>query len=332
MNKQPSTRKKWLLRALKLLILVLVVWFVRRTLLEAWDQLHAGEQEWHFRPGWAAIAGVLYLVGLLPAAVFWYRVLRVLGQDARFGESMRAYFVGHLGKYVPGKAMVVVIRTGMIRGRRVNTGVAAASVFFETLTMMAVGAFLAAAILAVGFRGQTAKFWGAVGLMVLAGLPTLPPVFKRLAKAVGVGKSDPAVAEKIDRLGFGTLLTGWGLMALGWFILGLSYWATLRAMDLPGLDPIGELPRYTASVSLAMVAGFLLLVLPGGIGVREAALAELMIPYLAGLPGVASPELTAWASAALLRLVWLGAELLIAGILYPLGMRKPDRIESDAGS
>jgi hypothetical protein len=226
--------------------------------------------------------------------------------------------------------MVVVIRAGMVRSRRVNTGVAAASVFFETLTMMAVGAFLAAAILAVGFRGQTAKFWGAVGLMVVAGLPTLPPVFKRLAKAVGIGKSDPAVAEKIERLGFGTLLTGWVLMALGWFILGLSYWATLRAMDIAGLDPIAELPRYTASVSLAMVAGFLLLVLPGGIGVREAALAELMIPYLQRLPAVASPQLTAWASAALLRLVWLGAELLIAAVLYPLGMRKSAPNESEA--
>ena len=331
MNKQPSTRKKWLIRALKLLILVLVVWAVWGTLVDAWGQLHAGEQPWHFRPGWAVTAAALYLIGLLPAAIFWYRVLRSLGQDARFGETVRAHLVGHLGKYVPGKAMVVIIRTGLVRGRRVNTAVAAASVFFETLTMMAVGAFLAAAILAVVYRGHALIFWGAVGLMVVAGLPTLPPVFKRLAKMVGVGRSDPAVVEKMERLGFGTLFTGWVLMALGWFLLGLSYWATLRAMDIPGLDPIGELPRYTASVSLAMVGGFLLLVSPGGIGVREFFLTVLITPYLESLPGVASPDLTALASAALLRLVWLGTELLIAGILYPLGMRRSDPIESDAG-
>jgi uncharacterized membrane protein YbhN (UPF0104 family) len=323
-SKQPSTRKKWLFRALKLVILVLVVWAVRGTLLSAWDQLHEGEQDWVFRPGWAVIAGALYLVGLLPAAIFWHRVLRVLGQDARLGKTLRAHLVGHLGKYVPGKAMVVIIRTGLVRGPRVHTGVAAASVFLETLTMMAVGAFLAAAILAVGFRGQNALFWGAIGLMVVAGLPTLPPVFKRLARAVGVGKSDPVVAEKIERLGFPTLLTGWGLMALGWFILGLSYWATLRAMDISGLDPIVGLPGYTAAVSLAMVAGFLLLILPGGIGVREFALMVVMTNYLRGLPGVEDPEATALISAALLRLVWLAAELLIAGILYPLGMRKHD--------
>ena len=45
---------------------------------------------------------------------------------------------------------------------------------------------------------------------------------------------------------------GWGLMLISWGLLGLSYWAALEAMGIPGLDPIAQLPRYTASVSLAM--------------------------------------------------------------------------------
>ncbi len=315
MSRERSTYRKWLLRALKLLVVVVVLWSLRQTLYDAWSQL--GEYPWQIRPGWILVSGILYLLGLLLAGVYWHRVLRVLGQDPRLGESLRAYFVGHLGKYVPGKALVVIIRTGMIRGHRVDTGVAAASVFFETLTMMAVGAFLAAVVLAVGFRGEAPKFWGAVGLMLLAGLPTLPAIFKRLARLAGVGKSDSGLSLELGNLRVGTLLTGWVLMTLAWALLGLSYWATLEAMAMPGLDPIGELPRYTASVSLAMVAGFLLLVSPGGIGVREAALVALMIPYLKTLSP--HPELAAWASAALLRLVWLGAELAISAILYPIG-------------
>jgi len=311
--------KKWLLRALKLLIVVLVVWAVRRTLCEAWSQL--GEYRWQLHVGWVLVSGLLYLLGLLLAGVFWHRVLLVLGQEARLGECLRAYFIGHLGKYVPGKAMVVVIRAGMVRSHRVDTALAAASVFFETLTMMAVGAFLAAAVLAVGFRGEAPRFWGAVGLMLVAGLPTLPPLFKRLARLAGVGRSDPDVARKMDRLGGRTLLLGWALMTLAWVLLGLSYWATLQAMGIPGLDPVGQLPRYTASVALAMVAGFLLLVSPGGIGVREVALAALMIPYLKTF-APEHAELVAWASAAVLRLVWLGAELAISAVLYPMGPRR----------
>ncbi|MFH1921191.1 MAG: lysylphosphatidylglycerol synthase transmembrane domain-containing protein [Planctomycetota bacterium] len=328
MSEDQSSRKKWLPRGIKLLVAVVVVWAVRRTLYDAWNQLD--ESHWHLAPGWLGLSAALYLAGLLPAGIFWHCILRVMGQDARFGETIRAYFVGHLGKYVPGKAMVVVIRTALVRGRRIDTSLAAVSVFLETLTMMAVGACLAAAFLAASLAEHRFAFWGAVGLAVLSGLPTLPPVFKRLVRLAGVGRSDPAIAEKIEKLGYGTLLMGWGLMVLSWGLLGLSYWATLEAMGIPGLDPIAQLPRYTASVSLAMVAGFLLLVLPGGIGVREAALAELMIPYLAGLTRQA--ELAAWASAAVLRLVWLVSELVVSGILYPLGVRKSDEIPVDAGN
>ena len=314
MSRERSTFRKWLLRTLKLLIVLLVLWALRQTLEDAWSQL--GEYQWRVRSGWVLASGILYLLGLLLAGIYWHHVLLVLGQDARLGESLRAYFVGHLGKYVPGKAMVVVIRTAMVRGRRIDTAIAAASVFFETLTMMAVGAFLAALVLAVGFRGEAPKFWGAVGLMLVAGLPTLPAIFKRLARLAGVGRSSPGLSLKLDNLGCGTLLRGWALMTLAWALLGLSYWAALEAMAIPGLDPIGELPRYTAAVALAMVAGFLLLVSPGGIGVREAALVALMIPYLKTLSP--HPELAAWASAALLRLVWLGAELVISAALYPM--------------
>lgn len=314
MSREPSTLRTWLLRASKLAVVLLVLWALRQTLEDAWNQLQ--EVQWQLRPGWLLASGLLYLLGLLLAGIYWRRVLRVLGQDARLGESLRAYFIGHLGKYVPGKAMVVVIRTAMVRSGRVDTAIAAASVFFETLTMMAVGAFLAAFVLAVGFRGEGPKFWGALGLMLIAGLPTLPAIFKRLARLAGVGRSNPGLASKLENLGSGTLLTGWVLMTLAWALLGLSYWATLEAMAIPGLDPIGELPRYTAAVALAMVAGFLLLVSPGGIGVREAALVALMIPYLRTLSP--NPELAAWASAAVLRLVWLAAEVVIAAALYPL--------------
>ena len=277
MGQSQASRKKWLMTAVKLLIVLVVLAFVWDTITKALAKL--GQYQWDFDPLWLVFAGALYLLGLLPAGLFWRHVLVLLGQDVRLGEALRAYYVGHLGKYVPGKAMVVVIRAGMIRNRRVDTGVAAASVFFETLTMMAVGAFLAAAILAAAFRGQTLLFSVAVGLMVLAGMPTLPPVFKRLVRLVGVGKTESTDA-----------------------------------------GPLGQLHLCTAGVSLAMVAGFLSLV-PGGAVVREAILAELMVPWVG--------EVLALVSAVMLRLVWLLSELAISGILYAVGLRPAKRPPPD---
>ena len=120
-QKQTSL-KRWLLTAGKVLVVVLVFWFVRHTIYEALEQL--AKQPLQLRFGWLAAAAGIYLLGLLPAGVFWHRLMITLGQDAGLGETLRAYYIGHLGKYVPGKAMVVVIRAGLIRSRRVNTGVA----------------------------------------------------------------------------------------------------------------------------------------------------------------------------------------------------------------
>lgn len=311
---------RWLKLAVKLLVVLVVAWAVRRTLVEAWHQL--GEHPWELRPVWLVVAGGLYLAGLLPAALFWHRVLAVLGQDAYLGETLRAYFIGHLGKYVPGKAMVVVLRTGLIHSHRVHAGVAAVSVFFETLTMMATGAFLAAAILAVWLRGHGFLFFVSVGLMAVAGLPTLPPVFRRLVRLVGVGKSDPAALDRLDNLGYGTLLTGWVVMSVCWVLLGLSFWAVLEAMRMPNLEPLGELARYTASVALAMVAGFLSLI-PGGAVVRELVLTELMTPYFSQTAPLIPAAVAALVSAVLLRVVWLVAELGVSGILLLPPFRTP---------
>jgi len=315
LSQQPSSRKKWLRLGIKLLIAAAVVWWVQDTITKGWAELKEQDAGWDWQPAWLAAAAAIYLVGLMPFCLFWRRVLQTLGQDARLGPTIRAYYIGHLGKYVPGKAMVVVIRTALIRGGGVNTAVAAVSVFLETLTMMGVGAFLAAAYLLLFFREEPLWTAAAAGLMAVSLMPTLPPVFRRIVRVLRIGKSDPAAAERLQRLGFGTLAVGWLLSLLGWLLLALSYWATLRAMGIEGVDPIADLPRYVAAVSLAVVAGFLLLVLPGGVGVREAFLVRLMLPYLRGL-GPETAHAAAWASALLLRLVWTGSEALISAGLW----------------
>ena len=60
---------------------------------------------------------------MLPMWWFWYRTLQAFGQAPEGLSSLRAFFIGHLGKYVPGKAMVVVLRTALVRGARVDTEV-----------------------------------------------------------------------------------------------------------------------------------------------------------------------------------------------------------------
>jgi len=301
--------------AVKLLIVVLVVWFIRRTLVEAWEEL--GKRHWQFDFWWLVASGGFYLLGSLLCGIFWHRTLLALGQNVSLLNAIRAFYIGHLGKYVPGKAMVVVLRAGLIRGPGVDTALAATSVFFETLTMMSVGSLMAAAIVVIWFHEHALLFWAALAMMLVAGLPTLPPVFRRLVRWVGVGRSNPEIVGKLDRLGYRVVALGWVLNALGWVILGLSFWAVLRALGVGEVNPFERLYLHTAAVSLATVAGFVSLV-PGGAVVREAVLTELTGPYLGGS--------VALVSAILLRLVWLLAELAASGVLYAVAFTRGDRV------
>lgn len=311
--------KSWLLPLAKLAIVVLVVWGVRRTLVTAFEEL--GQYEFEFSLGWLLLAAVLYLVGLAPTCFFWRRVLAELGQDAPPWATLRAYYIGHLGKYVPGKAMVVVLRTGLLRGR-VDAVLAAVTAIYETITMMAVGALTSAVLLAIWYPDQTWLIALSVGLFVVMGIPAVPPVFRRLIGWASFGRLSTEAGERLAGLPLGTLAVGWGLIAGGWLLMGLSLWAVLRAMGVADLDAVGQLPLYTAAVALAVVAGFLSLI-PGGTIVREAVLMQLMVPQFG--------QVVALVSALLLRVVWLVAELGISGILY-MGVPRSQREAAPASS
>jgi hypothetical protein len=315
-----SRRTAWLLRAAKLLIIVLVVWAVHRTLLDAWDQ-------WRKHPcrvevGWLLVAALCYFLGTLPAGYFWHLVLRALGQDSRLWPTLRAYTIGGLGKYVPGKAVVVVVRAGLVRGPGVSSVVAGAAVFVETLTMMAVGSVLGATIMILWLRGRGFSWYippVAAAAAALAVSPTLPPVFRYLMRLLRIGMTGPDTAQHVQALGYKTILWGWLLMPLMWFCWGISYWASLRAVGVEGGGLVADFLACTAAVSLATVIGFATLVMPGGAVVREAALVQCTVPYLTGL--TPSPQLVAWAGAIMLRLVWLVSEAAVSVILYFLPPR-----------
>lgn len=327
MNSERTNDKKRFIAIAKLAfrvtVLVLVGFGIWQTVVKGLGELDERQFKLtQIQPWWLVAAGLAYLVGMSPCWLFWHRTLNAMGQRPRRWESLRAFYIGHLGKYVPGKALVVILRTGLIRSNRVDTSVAATSVFVETLTMMAVGAFVSAAILGGLYRDKVWLLLLAVALMLCAGVPTLPPIFRRLVRMVGVKKVNPNIDSALAGLNFRLMSYGWLTVALGWCLLGLSLWLTLRAIPTTTDRPVtlDDWPLVTACVALAMVAGFLSL-LPGGIGVREFVVMELLEgPFGAGAAAV---------SAILLRLIWLLAELLLAGMLYsaksaPEGSGPPD--------
>jgi len=310
----------------KLAIIAAVLVWVLRELYLTWDKLSA--YPWKFHVGWLLLAGFSYLIAFFPAAVFWRHLLCLMGQSPDYWAAMRAYFISQLGKYTPGKAMVIIMRADMISNPKVRTSCAVAGVFFETFAMMSIGALLAATITFFWFQDHPrywSFFWLNLLMLGMSMIPTIPVLFRFVAKKLRVGQGDPDIDSNMKKIRIRTVLFGWALMGIGWVFFGLSLWCTIYGL---GLQPesIGELPKYIAISAMSVVLGFVLM-LPGGLGAREWVLIVFLGPMFgASLAASGSdPALAegfAIAVAGAQRVMSILAELAIAAVLAPFKQRE----------
>jgi uncharacterized membrane protein YbhN (UPF0104 family) len=251
---------------------------------------------------WWAAAILCFIASMSLSAIFWHRLLYAMNQQPTLKESMGAFFISQLGKYVPGKAMVVVLRTDRIRSDRVTIGPAIVSVFIETLTWVFTGSIIASVLLFFRFENRVLQAI-AVSMMIVAGVLTAPPVIRWFAHRLGHVKG-----KKTGKVMLGltakTMAPGWLLLSVGWCLSGLSLWLVLK-----GLPDLTVLPQdywlCLTCVTLAGTAGFVSL-LPGGLGVREL----VMIPLLSTRFDSAVVVVAVVA----IRMVWLVSELFSAAV------------------
>ncbi len=309
-----SAWKRYAKIAVKAGIAVLVLLFVGRHVQKTWLDLQKPGRSLHVEPAWIVAAGLLYLAGLSACGILFGKILKASPTPVGLWPAVRAYLISHLGKYVPGKAMVVVMRVGMVVPYGARPATAAFATFYETLVMMAAGALVAGLGFATGPQPiQVVWLLLAAGLGLAFLVVVDPLVFPRVSKLVtmpfpGVGvEALPTFTRKL-------LVEGLLWTLLGWLLLGASQLAVIRAISPEGIAPRLWL-LVAGSVALATVAGFVVAVLPGGLGVREGVLMTTLAPALG--------DDTAVVAALALRLTWVVAEVLAALVLAPLRSSSP---------
>lgn len=310
---------RWLKPVVKATVGILVLVAVTRHVWRTWDDLRARGGPPRLDAPWIALAIALYLVGLSLFGLYFVRVMGASATPVGVFAGWRAYLISHLGKYVPGKALVVVMRVGLVTPSGARASTAAFATIYETLVMMAAGGLLAFVGFAdLGTRRASVAIplgrWGAVaiplGLLglalgVLFAAVVLPAVFPRLSALVRQPFPDVG-PDALPRFSYRLLMEGLGLSIAGWVALGLSQVAVVRAIAPAGL-PVSSWPTAIASVALATVAGFVVPVAPGGLGVREWVL-------WTSLGSVLDADLAVLASLGL-RLAWVAGEVLAAAAL-----------------
>lgn len=315
-----SARKKWMILAFQIVLTLVVLAFVGRQLQIAMRELaqrNVSLRDIHWP--WLLLAGAAYAASILPAAGFWHMTLVAMGNRPSVWRSFRAFLIGGVGKYIPGKAAVVFLRTVLVAGPHCTAGTAGVAVFIETLTLMGVGGFLAATVLTLLFREQWWIALLSVGLAVVVIVPTIPRVTRLIAKIIRLQKLSGDIHDRLAGWNMWLIAKGWVLQSANWLFLTLTVWICLRALPSSFFENAEQLaaaqsftrafPVMLVATSISTVLGFLLLI-PAGLGVREIVVLNLLAPAI-GYPAATTVSV-------LSRVVMIVVDVLIAGVLYPI--------------
>jgi hypothetical protein len=229
----------------------------------------------------------------------WRAMLASWGQRLDAWTASRIWTVSGLGKYVPGKVWAIAGMALMAQQAGVAPWAATASAVVLQALAIGTGAAIVGVSGAVGLEAAHPGARVALGLLVVAsaagvGLVLWPPAVRRLLRLARVP------AEAVTAPGSRAVLGGIGANAVAWAGYGVALWLLARGL-LP--DVRLELPTAIAAFTASYLAGFLALLAPGGLGVREG----LFILMLQQPIGIGPATALAIASRLLLTLTEFGA-------------------------
>jgi uncharacterized membrane protein YbhN (UPF0104 family) len=258
------------------------------------------------QPGWLALALVATLANAGTAGMMWRRLLVDLGSRLPLTTAARVFFVGQLGKYLPGSVWPMVMQAELASDHGVARRRTAAATMVTLLLSVACG--LAVVLVTLPFVPDVVPpgFGWAVFLVVPLLVLLHPAVLDRLINA-GLRKLGRDLLERRTSL-YGTAVsTGWA--ALSWVAAGLQVWALAVSLGAPAT--VRSLALTTGGYALAWAVGFVVVIAPAGAGAREVALIAVLAPLL--------DQGAALVVVMLSRILFTAVDLALAGLGIAVG-------------
>ncbi len=292
---------------LRVAVVLIIAYFVFRVLARSWDDIRANAAA--LRPSWPglALASACIFAGYGVLIASWRLLLRTWRSPLGPLDATRIWFVSSLGKYVPGKLWSIGAMAVLAREAGASPVAATGSAIIMQIVNLAAG-FAVVAVAGAGELLQSSPLLRMAAWLTIAatvvGLAFGPQL---LVWAVRTGtrlaKRPMPDMPDITR---SALLLVFAANALAWIAYGIGFgifWSALLGRG--GGISMAALAVYTASYLL----GFLALVAPGGLGVRESILIGLLISLRLATP--ADAALLAAASR-----IWLTVLEILPGLVF----------------
>ena len=238
------------------------------------------------------LALIVHSASFFLMALLWYGLLRAMGGTLPLPVAIRYYGLTLLPRYVPGMVWGYAGRALLCERQGVPRKVAVGSAVVEV-------GFLAGSALALTIAKHVGIQWVAAA-SILGGLPLVRAALPRKRGA----QDWESLVHKAS---------AWSVIALAymafWLLYGASTW--LAALSIAPTLSSAQAIDIVFSAITAWLVGFLVILVPSGLGVREAMLAMSTAPVL-GLTGGVFLSLVA-------RLIGFLAELLFSLFSITLG-------------
>ena len=216
----------------------------------------------------ALLASTLLVVAGLVAQMLSWRAL-FAGETATM-PSLRAsaqiYYIGQLGKYVPGSIWAVVAQSELGLSHRITRSRSVTVALGALAVLVVTGTGVAATVLSATSPESLRSYWWALLALPVGVCLLTPPVFNRLIRlALRLTHRN----ETTDGIGARSLAVSSAWALVMWGLFGAHAWVLAGAL---GARSSNVALVCVGAFALAWVAGLLVVIAPAGAGAREAAL------------------------------------------------------------
>lgn len=275
-------------RALSLVLGAVAIALLVRTGWRAWNELDDADVS--IRVGWVVASIAFAGIAMTWIAYTWRQVMRLCGCELPASTTIGTYYLGEIGKYVPGGIWPVVGRGEIARRQRGALGHdTAREPIYQSVILSLMYLFLGGVLVAaVGVVGS--GFAGGWSLLVLLVAPLGVAALHPTIANFGLGLLQHLTKGRFTRPAVPSFFVSIQMILMyapAWVFIVASTWASGRAIGLS----FATFPLIAATC-LGWVAGFVFLPAPGGLGPREwvfaAVLGSQIRPGQAALFAVAS--------------------------------------------
>jgi uncharacterized membrane protein YbhN (UPF0104 family) len=287
---------RWVQRGAAAIVALFLGWLLARH----WREVSA--YDWTIDWPRLALATAAVVLAYSGFVLVWRHLLHAFGGTLSVADAHRVWYLGNLGRYVPGKVFQLAGTAYMARAKGVSPVVTVAATL--TAQVFVLGGGLVVAVVALpdlAVRVAPALRPAGLAFAAVFVLVILTPLFGALHRLALRVVRRPDLHAPIDlRVRLLVLAATTALMA----ILGVGFQLFVTATTSAPRDEVLALVGIAAT---GYLAGYLAVFVPGGLGVREGVYALLLAVYIPASVAVA---------VAILTRVWITlCELVVVALL-----------------